>query len=917
MGISVIALLASFAGYALFGWWGLTLAIPPGFASAVWPAAGVALACTLLFSSRLVYLGIGLGSFVVNLSVTSSGWVDISLTNILPAASIAIGAILQAVFGHNLFIKFVGKLKILSITNNLLGLAFITAPLGCCIAATTGTLTLFIKGFVPLDGVLFTWMTWWAGDTIGVLLFTPLVLALFSPDSSLSFLRKLQITIPTLVIFLGVWTFFLISLENNHKEQQAKFNDISDGFSRIVERRVRISENELNAYKAFYRSSQSVSREEFEQFSSIMLGNDNVFQAVSWTEIIPHKNRALIEKSFRDEGYVEFEFTEISEDGGLVRSKNYDEYFPVLFLYPYEENRKALGLNLGANKERKATLMLAKSIRKPVATPPIKLVQEDENVMGIILYTPIFNSNEEGGDFMGYIAGVIRIKGILGDVIDSAHKNNISMSVMDVTDKENHVVIFQSDENTSNKFAGKQYQLKLGTRDYILKLSANSHFMGFKKDWTSWMVLTAGFFLTATMFIFLLNIVNTIYVVDRRVEIKTKELNEALIKADQANKAKSIFLANINHELRTPLNAIIGFIRLAKKEYNDKKRNSFLMDAALASDTLLGLINQSLEYAKIESGKLELDLNETSIIEKLIKIKTIFGQQINEKGLDFNIKIDGKIPEKVIADSIRFEQILLNLMSNAIKFTESGYISITISFEIKDAQSKIRIVVEDTGIGISSNNQAVFEAFKQEDSSTSRRYGGTGLGLSISRELAQLMGGGVVLDSSYSSGCRFIVTLNLELCEGTAYFDAKDFYQGSKDVSFNDKIDYSSDCLNNIRLLLVEDVLMNQVVAQELLEGFGAEIIIADNGQIALEILERDQNFDLVLMDLQMPVMDGYTATKAIVANPHINHIPVMAMTANAMDADIEKCLEVGMVGHISKPIEESVLIKKILKYVA
>jgi signal transduction histidine kinase/CheY-like chemotaxis protein len=370
------------------------------------------------------------------------------------------------------------------------------------------------------------------------------------------------------------------------------------------------------------------------------------------------------------------------------------------------------------------------------------------------------------------------------------------------------------------------------------------------------------------------------------------EINKAKLAAEAASVAKSSFLSNVSHEIRTPLNAIIGLTQLAIKEDTSDKVRSFLVNIADSGHRLLGLINDVLDISKIESGKMEINKTEFDFSNMLSKSINVITEMAREKNLTVIINKNGpleSLDRYVYADELRFSQILVNLLSNAVKFTpEGGTITINIALEGSETDSPyMTLSVCDTGIGIAPENLSkLFDSFEQADNTITRVYGGTGLGLAISKKIAELMDGTLSVTSEVGVGSQFSATAPVSL--------------GEKITAHRNEIHTAMPALSGKRILIVEDVEINRLIASSLLEEYDCIISEAENGKIALE-MAKDQSFDIILMDMQMPVMDGLTATremrKAGIA------IPIIAMTANAFREDAERCLEAGMNDHISKPI--------------
>ena len=399
-----------------------------------------------------------------------------------------------------------------------------------------------------------------------------------------------------------------------------------------------------------------------------------------------------------------------------------------------------------------------------------------------------------------------------------------------------------------------------------------------------------------------------IYDITERHRIE-EELKRAKQRAEEATQSKSDFLARMSHEIRTPMNSMLGLSHLAlKTELNAQQRN-YLNKIWSSGQHLLNIVNEILDFSKIEAGRLLLDRAEFELAKVLDNAIGLVQEKAKSKGLGLIVDVDREVPTHLIGDPLRLVQILVNYTGNAIKFTEQGVVSVQVQLRASnDNASLLYFSVKDTGIGLTEDQLgALFQSFSQADASTARKFGGTGLGLVICKKLAELMGGEVGVHSEYGVGSVFWFTAWLEKSPSTAAI--------SQASASSSTLERQLTAIQGARVLLVEDNDINQEVAKAILQTAGLIVDLADNGAIAVEKVQQT-NYDLVLMDMLMPVLDGVGATLAIKRLPNCRHLPIVAMTANAMQADREKCQTAGMVDFVGKPIDPDDLWRTLLKWI-
>ena len=589
-------------------------------------------------------------------------------------------------------------------------------------------------------------------------------------------------------------------------------------------------------------------------------------------------------------------FSELAEkipnEDGVIKAFELAPEGIVTDIYPKQGNEGAFGLDMLQEHERKKDAILARDSGKYTLGGPYQLKQGGT---GALLFNPVYqDNNSEQDEFWGFVILVIDWDRFIGEInLDYLSDADFCYRIWTYDrGSSDKIILAESQDNMSDNILTVECAVPNNTWYFDIIPSEG---WSPRSYWIMCIVIS---------YVFSLLIATVFYLISSKKHRERQyeaELEKSAEQAKNANEAKTRFLFNMSHDIRTPMNAIVGFSGLLEKNLqNERKAKEYLEKIQSSSNLLLRIINQVLEMARIESGTAVLQLKAEDMDALFHRVNIVFEEDVRKKNLQYHAVLDVR-HHYVVCDQTKLQEIMMNIISNAIKYTPEGHsIYVEVHEAVSENPSKIRYIFscEDTGIGMSEEYLPhIYEEFSREHSTTENKVPGTGLGLPIIKSMIELMGGSIQVESRQGIGTKFTIDLSFDIALKEEVYGSEDTIESSAIHTIKGK-----------RILLVEDNELNAEIAKTVLEDVGALITRAENGQQALELFKEKPagTFDVILMDLMMPVMDGYTATRKIreLERSDAKTVPIIAMTANAFQEDAEKCIAVGMNTHLAKPLD-------------
>ena len=704
--------------------------------------------------------------------------------------------------------------------------------------------------------------------------------------------------------------------ESRRQEDLAFHQDLgvaSENRAAAVRRELEANLVALRALQAYLEISP-MDESSFAGFAQRLIGAHSSVRSLEWVPRVERQDRQRFEAGLG--GHFIFE----GDPAKPRRAPERPFYLPTQFVYPmFFRTGVVIGFDVNASPGCRRALALTQKTGEPALTEKYPIVEQTADGYGVIAFMPVSRRMGGVGEpvLAGFAASVTQVPDVVESGLRRINPRGLDLYLFDRSAPPAKQLLYYHPSPSGTRHGAvasepllantihEQISVSVGGRDWSFVFVPTPEFISAEYSWRPWILLGVGSLFTFAVVLYLLLHVShtkrTLGLLDS-LETVNRQLAGARDEALEASRSKSQFLANMSHEIRTPMNGVLATTELVLDTGLTSEQRELISACHVSGQQLLAILNDILDLSRCESGKLVLEQVPFDLHSEVTGVMKLFNVIAQQKGVALNLCWSEAAPEWARGDPTRLRQVLGNLMSNALKFTDDGSVSLTVSSDSDNsARARMRFIVEDTGIGIPPETLPnLFSPFVQGDGSTTRRYGGTGLGLAICKQLVALMGGSIDVHSEPGKGSRFVVQVELDRADRVQIVD-----RGADRATLP----------RRLHVLVAEDNPVNQLVAQRILERYGCSVDVVATGTAAVHRHQMEK-YDLILMDCQMPELDGYEAARLIRTVNHQDRVPIIALTAQAFPGDRERCIAAGMDDFVSKPINAAQFIATVRRWI-